>query len=182
MKLPKLQPRHICADYLEGLVHVVPKYGARDDAGKHCIGGFAIDLYSSLLDEQQGSFPKLYWRSLFLARHDKVSQILLTMTLQTPLCSFQCSAWGTQSDVLQKCNKLKKQVHIISLKFRLALCGSDVQDHVLQAKLTNAADVSGAIWEKLKKQVDGRLRFVFMPLYEVEGKHWFLFVADIRDR
>ncbi|KAJ8443080.1 hypothetical protein Cgig2_004285 [Carnegiea gigantea] len=35
---------HICADYLEDLIHVVPQYGAGDDATKYYIGGFAIDL------------------------------------------------------------------------------------------------------------------------------------------
>jgi len=33
MELPELAPRHICADYLQGLIHVVPKHGAGDDAG-----------------------------------------------------------------------------------------------------------------------------------------------------
>jgi len=48
-ELPELRDRHICADYLEGLIHVVPRHGPGDDARKHCIGGFAIDLYASLL-------------------------------------------------------------------------------------------------------------------------------------
>ena len=50
--LPELKPHHICADYLKSLIHVVPQFGARDDAGKYCIGGFAIDLYSGLLQDR----------------------------------------------------------------------------------------------------------------------------------
>lgn len=71
MELPKLQPHHICTDYLEGLIHVFPNYDTGDDAGKYCIGGFAIELYSGLLDERQGNFLGLCWRLVFLARHDK---------------------------------------------------------------------------------------------------------------
>ncbi|KAJ8419555.1 LOW QUALITY PROTEIN: hypothetical protein Cgig2_013342 [Carnegiea gigantea] len=39
------QRRHLSAvrDYLEGLVHIVPNYGAGVDAAKYFIGGFAID-------------------------------------------------------------------------------------------------------------------------------------------
>jgi len=48
----KLEPQHICADYLEGLIHIIPLYGAVDDAGKYCIGGLTIDLYSGLLQKR----------------------------------------------------------------------------------------------------------------------------------
>ena len=75
MELPELAPRHICADYLEGLIHVVPKYGAGDDAGRYCIGGFTIDLYSGLLQEQQQQYPQLCRRAVFLLRYDKVSGV-----------------------------------------------------------------------------------------------------------
>ncbi|KAJ8435571.1 hypothetical protein Cgig2_020033 [Carnegiea gigantea] len=34
MELPELQPHHICADYLEGLIHDVLNYDAGDDARK----------------------------------------------------------------------------------------------------------------------------------------------------
>ena len=47
-ELPGLQPRLIYADYLEGLINVVPHHGAGDDAEKYCIRAFAIDLYSRL--------------------------------------------------------------------------------------------------------------------------------------
>jgi len=62
MELPELQPRHICAEYLEGLINVVPPYGAEDEAAKYCIGGFAIDLYSSLLQYRRESYPRLCWK------------------------------------------------------------------------------------------------------------------------
>jgi len=75
MELPELQPRHICADYLEGLIHVVPSYGAGDDAGKYCIGGFTIDLYAGLLQERQQQYHRFCWRSVFLPRYDKVSPV-----------------------------------------------------------------------------------------------------------
>ncbi|KAJ8447212.1 hypothetical protein Cgig2_030443 [Carnegiea gigantea] len=52
MGLPELKPHHICADYLKGLIRVVPQFGARDDAGKYCISGFAIDLYLGLLQDR----------------------------------------------------------------------------------------------------------------------------------
>ena len=72
-QFPELRDRQICADYLEGLIHVVPRHGAGDDAGKYCIGGFAIDLYVGLLQARQHEFPRWCWRSVFLPRHDKVS-------------------------------------------------------------------------------------------------------------
>jgi len=77
MELPELAPRHICADYLEGLIHIVPKYGTGDDAGKYCIGGFTIDLYSGLLEERQQQYPQLCRRAVFLPRYDKVSGVQL---------------------------------------------------------------------------------------------------------
>ena len=72
-ELPELGDRHICADYLEGLIRVVPRHGAGDNAGKYCIGGFAIDLYATLLQERDVKFRRWCWGSVFLPRHDKVS-------------------------------------------------------------------------------------------------------------
>ena len=54
-ELPEYGDRHICADYLEGLIHVVPQHETGDDAGKYCIGGFTIDLYGSLLQGTSNS-------------------------------------------------------------------------------------------------------------------------------
>ncbi|KAJ8432066.1 hypothetical protein Cgig2_016345 [Carnegiea gigantea] len=71
IELLELKLRHICADYLRGLIHVVPHFGAGDDADKYCIGGFAIDLYSGLLQDRQAKYPRLCWKSFFLLLHDK---------------------------------------------------------------------------------------------------------------
>ena len=57
MKLLELKPRRICADYLEGLIHVVAQYGVGDDAVKYYIAEFVIDLYISLLQEAQKKYP-----------------------------------------------------------------------------------------------------------------------------
>jgi len=75
MELPELAPRHICADYLQGLIHVVPKHGAGDDGGKYCIGGFTIDLYSGLLEDRQQKYPEFCRRAVFFPRYDKVSAV-----------------------------------------------------------------------------------------------------------
>ena len=59
--LPECGDRHICADYLEGLIHVVPRHEAGDDARKYCIGGFTIDLYGSLLQARDQQFQRWCW-------------------------------------------------------------------------------------------------------------------------
>ena len=41
-ELLELGDRHICADYLEGLIRVVPRHGGGDSVGKFCVGRFAI--------------------------------------------------------------------------------------------------------------------------------------------
>ena len=83
MELPELHPRHICADNLEGLIHVVPTFGARDDAAKYCIGDFAIDLYSGLLRDRQDRYPRLCWKSVFLPPHDEVKLLHFSTCMQT---------------------------------------------------------------------------------------------------
>ena len=37
VELPELGDRHIRADYLEGSIHVVPRHGVGNDAGKYCV-------------------------------------------------------------------------------------------------------------------------------------------------
>jgi len=44
MELPKLEPQHICADYFEGLIHVIPSYRATDDAAIIAFRGSSIEL------------------------------------------------------------------------------------------------------------------------------------------
>ncbi|KAJ8433626.1 hypothetical protein Cgig2_023565 [Carnegiea gigantea] len=39
-----------------GLIHIVPPFGAGDDAGKYCIDGFTIDLYAGLLQDRQEKY------------------------------------------------------------------------------------------------------------------------------
>ena len=71
-ELPELGDRHICADYLEGLIHVVARRGREDTAGRLCLGYFAIQLYGGLLQERDHKFPRWCWGSVFLPPHDKV--------------------------------------------------------------------------------------------------------------
>ena len=72
-ELPELGDQHICADYLEGLIRIVPQHRGGNSAGRFCIGGIAIDLYASLLQVRDQKFPRWCWGSIFLPRHDKVS-------------------------------------------------------------------------------------------------------------
>jgi len=72
-ELPECGGRHICADYVQGLIHVVPRHGGGDAAGKYCIGGFAIDLYSGLLQARAQQYPRWCWGSVFLRWHRKVT-------------------------------------------------------------------------------------------------------------
>lgn len=42
MELLELEPHHVCANYLEGIIQVVPYYGLGDDVAKYYIGGLSI--------------------------------------------------------------------------------------------------------------------------------------------
>ena len=65
--------RTVVAEWLRALIYVVPRSGAGDKSGRHCIGNFTIDMYCALLHKRQDKFPKLCWRFVFLNYHNNVS-------------------------------------------------------------------------------------------------------------
>jgi len=44
MELLELESCHICVDYLEGIIHVVPYYRPVDDVSKYYVCGLSIYL------------------------------------------------------------------------------------------------------------------------------------------
>ena len=70
--LPQARHEHVNAEYLKGLINVVPMRGAGDKPGWFCIGRFAIEMYCNLLEERQLLYPPLCWMSLFFMVNDQV--------------------------------------------------------------------------------------------------------------
>ena len=64
--------KHVNAEYLKGLINVVPARGAGDRAGRFCVGRFAIQMYCELLHERQQLYPTYCRKSVFIPPHDKV--------------------------------------------------------------------------------------------------------------
>ena len=64
--------KHVNAEYLRGLINVVPLRGAGDRAGRYCIGRFAIDMYGKLLNQRQQMHPTYCHPSVFLPAQDQV--------------------------------------------------------------------------------------------------------------
>jgi len=62
-------PRTVAGIWLRGLICVVPKNGGGDRSGRYCVGNFAIDMYSTLLQRRQARFGKICWTSMFLKHH-----------------------------------------------------------------------------------------------------------------
>ena len=63
---------HVNAEYLRGLINVVPVRGAGDRAGRYCIGRFAIDMYMKLLHKRQQLHPRYCHVCVFLPSQDQV--------------------------------------------------------------------------------------------------------------
>jgi len=63
---------HVNAEYLRGLINVVPVRGAGDRAGRNCIGRFTIDMYCKLLHQRQQLDPRYCHLCVFLTSHDQV--------------------------------------------------------------------------------------------------------------
>ena len=51
--LIQAREKHVNAEYLKGLINVVPARGAGDRPGRFCVGQFAIQMYCNLLEEGQ---------------------------------------------------------------------------------------------------------------------------------
>ena len=49
--LPQASRKHVNIEYSKGLINVIPLRGARDRAGRYCVGRFAIEMYHKLLQE-----------------------------------------------------------------------------------------------------------------------------------
>ena len=68
---------HLAVVDVKGLVNVVPRSGPEEKAKDYCINRFAIDNYSSLLEERQRSYPKWCQRSIFA----KTTELLCYTTM-----------------------------------------------------------------------------------------------------
>ncbi|KAJ8446292.1 hypothetical protein Cgig2_005823 [Carnegiea gigantea] len=73
--LPKASEKHINAEFVKGLINVVPTCGAADRPGRYCIGSFAVHQYCKLLHLHQGNHKRYYHMSVFLNRHDQLSTV-----------------------------------------------------------------------------------------------------------
>ncbi|KAJ8452972.1 hypothetical protein Cgig2_014735 [Carnegiea gigantea] len=70
--LPEATEKHVNAEFLKGLINVVPTRGAADRPGRYCIGSFAVQQYSKLLHSRQRQHRRYCRMSVFLDRHDEV--------------------------------------------------------------------------------------------------------------
>ncbi|KAJ8424262.1 LOW QUALITY PROTEIN: hypothetical protein Cgig2_019207 [Carnegiea gigantea] len=52
----------------------------------------------------------------------------------------------------------------------------------VQVTLHNKGHISGVIWDNLKATPQPDVRYVLLPLLEKTNEHWFLLVADLRER
>ncbi|KAJ8423548.1 hypothetical protein Cgig2_007079 [Carnegiea gigantea] len=69
--LPEASVKHVNAEFLKGLIDVVPTQGAADRPGKYCMGSFAVHQYCKLLDFHQREHKRYYRMFIFLNRHDQ---------------------------------------------------------------------------------------------------------------
>ena len=72
--LPEASEKHLNAEFLKGLINVVPSRGAADRPGRYCIGAIAVHLYCKLLHLRQRQHKRYCRMSAFLDRHDQVSE------------------------------------------------------------------------------------------------------------
>ncbi|KAJ8420360.1 LOW QUALITY PROTEIN: hypothetical protein Cgig2_023216 [Carnegiea gigantea] len=70
--LPEATEKHVNAEFLKGVINVVPTQGAADRPGRYCIGSFAVQQYSKLLHSRQRQHRRYCRMSVFLDRHDEV--------------------------------------------------------------------------------------------------------------
>ncbi|KAJ8428809.1 hypothetical protein Cgig2_028014 [Carnegiea gigantea] len=69
--LPETSEKHVNAEFLKGLINVVPTRGAADRPGRCCIGAFVVHLYCKLLHLCQRQHKRYCRMSAFLDRHDQ---------------------------------------------------------------------------------------------------------------
>ncbi|KAJ8423030.1 hypothetical protein Cgig2_021922 [Carnegiea gigantea] len=69
---------------VKDLVNVVPRNGPGNKAKDYCINGFAIDNYSSLIEERQPLYPKWCQQSLF-ARTTKLKVAVALAVMKTDI-------------------------------------------------------------------------------------------------
>ncbi|KAJ8422349.1 hypothetical protein Cgig2_015344 [Carnegiea gigantea] len=71
--MPECLLKLVLVSWLRGLIHVFPKGGAGDRSGKYCIGSLAMDLFTEPLHRRQRTYPNLFWMSVFLKHHTRVT-------------------------------------------------------------------------------------------------------------
>ncbi|KAJ8442694.1 hypothetical protein Cgig2_001787 [Carnegiea gigantea] len=77
--LPEVSEKHVNAEFLKGLINVVPTRGAADRPGRYSIGAFAVHLYCKLLHLRQHQHKRYCRMSAFLDRHDQKVAIRLAL-------------------------------------------------------------------------------------------------------
>ena len=78
MDLSHAPQKHLNAEYLKGLINVVPLRGAGDKAGRFCVGRCAIHMYCKLLEQRQELYSTYCRKSVFLQPHDQVMNFIPT--------------------------------------------------------------------------------------------------------
>lgn len=69
--LPQASQNHVNAEFLKGLINVVPARVAGDRPRRFCIWRFDIQMYCSLLQDWQEQYPSLCLRCIFLNPSDQ---------------------------------------------------------------------------------------------------------------
>ncbi|KAJ8422403.1 hypothetical protein Cgig2_029227 [Carnegiea gigantea] len=69
--LPEASEKHVNAEFLKGLINVVPTRGVVDRPGRYCIGSFAVHQYCKLLHLRQRNHKRYCRMSVFLDCHDQ---------------------------------------------------------------------------------------------------------------
>ncbi|KAJ8427968.1 LOW QUALITY PROTEIN: hypothetical protein Cgig2_017455 [Carnegiea gigantea] len=77
--LPEASEKHVNAEFLKGLINVVPTRRAADRPGRYCIGSFAVHQYCKLLDFCQREHKRYCRMFVFLDRHDQKVAIGLAL-------------------------------------------------------------------------------------------------------
>ena len=72
--LPQATHDHVNAEYLKGLINVVPVREAGDRAERFCVGRFAVEMYYKLLQGLQEVYPSLC-RMMFVKMTDQACPI-----------------------------------------------------------------------------------------------------------
>ncbi|KAJ8420167.1 hypothetical protein Cgig2_000257 [Carnegiea gigantea] len=81
-ELPEASDKHVNAEFLKGLINVVPTRGAADRPGRYCIGAFAVHMYCKLLHLRQRQHKRYCRMSAFLDHHDQVFMPLFDSVCQ----------------------------------------------------------------------------------------------------